>query len=81
MNIHFVNNSLAMEYDACHFLAMDACQFLAMDDLSRPPEPLITEPGRPLRGAIRPTDARSVKSFSLGWCRFPAPMFVLTVKS
>jgi hypothetical protein len=73
MNIHFVNNSLAMDYHACHFLAMDVCQFLAMDDLSRPPEPLITKPGRPLRGAIRPTDASSGEEFFAWVVSIPSP--------
>jgi hypothetical protein len=73
MNIHFVNISLALKNDACHFLAMDVCQFLAMDDLGRPPEPLITKPGRPLRAAIRPTDASSGEEFFAWGVSIPSP--------
>ena len=73
MNIYLVNNSLAMENDACHFLAMDVCQLLAMDDLGRPPESLITKPGRPLRARIRPTYASSGAEFFAWTVSIPSP--------
>jgi hypothetical protein len=44
MNIYFVNNSLAMKNNPCHFLDMDACQLLAMDDLGRRPDSSIARP-------------------------------------
>jgi hypothetical protein len=73
MNIHLVNNSLAMEIDACHFLAIDVGQFLAMDDLGRPPESLITKPGRPLRAPIRSTYASSGEEFFAWTVSIPSP--------
>jgi hypothetical protein len=62
-----------MDNDACHFLDMDACQFLAMDDLGRPPESLITKPGRPLRAPIRPTYASSGEEFFAWTVSIPSP--------